>query len=141
CERRQVAAPPWCWSSSTPASRWRWPTGPSCCVGAAAPSREPATSCGAASTRSNGTTWRGRSAPAGTRSPIPMPLGEVMARAAAAYGERVAVVDGDRRVSFRELDERANRFGNALLVRGLVPGDRVALLLGNRLEWFDATYG
>jgi len=70
-----------------------------------------------------------------------MHLGELVERAARNYGERCAVVDGDRRASFREVNERANRFGNAMVARGLVPGDRVALLLGNRLEWFDTTYG
>jgi len=70
-----------------------------------------------------------------------MNLGELVSRAAQAHGDRCAVIDGERRVSFRELDERSNRFGSWMLAEGLAPGDRVALLLGNRLEWFDTTYG
>src|SRR3546814_8605817 len=68
-------------------------------------------------------------------------LGEVVRRAADRYGDRCAVIDGDRRASFRDVDERANRFGNAMLAKGLKPGDRVGLLVGNRLEWFDTTFG
>src|SRR3546814_12158376 len=68
-------------------------------------------------------------------------LGEVVRRAADRYGDRCAVIDGDRRASFRDVDERANRFGNAMLAKGLKPGDRVGLLVGNRLEWFAPTFG
>src|SRR3546814_14918149 len=68
-------------------------------------------------------------------------LGEVVRRAADRYGDRCAVIDGDRRASFRDVDERANRFGNAMLAKGLKPGGRVGLLVGNRLEWFDTTFG
>jgi long-chain acyl-CoA synthetase len=39
-----------------------------------------------------------------------------------------AVIDGDRRLTFRALDERANRFAQALLATGMVPGDRIAVL-------------
>ena len=70
-----------------------------------------------------------------------MNLGDVLTRAARWYGDKTAVVDGDRSVSFRELDERANRLGQALLTSGLERGDRVGVLLGNRLEWFDVTFG
>src|SRR3546814_14653529 len=67
-------------------------------------------------------------------------LGEVVRRAADRYGDRCAVIDGDRRASFRDVDERANRFGHAMLAKGLKPGERVGLLVGNRIEWFDTTF-
>jgi long-chain acyl-CoA synthetase len=70
-----------------------------------------------------------------------MNLGDFIGRTAHFYGRRTAVVDGDRTLSFAEVDERANRLANALLADGMVPGDRVAVLVGNRLEWFDATFG
>jgi len=52
-----------------------------------------------------------------------------------------AVVDGDRRLSYAALDERARRFGNALLAAGLASGDRVAVVLGNRLEYPEIAAG
>src|SRR4051794_40381168 len=45
----------------------------------------------------------------------------------------------DRRVSWRELDERTDRLAAALATRGVVHGDRVAVLMGNRIEWVELT--
>ncbi|MBB5873387.1 long-chain acyl-CoA synthetase [Allocatelliglobosispora scoriae] len=53
----------------------------------------------------------------------------------------VAVIDGARRLTYAELDDRASRLANALLGSGLRPGDRVALLLGNRLEYCEIAAG
>ncbi|UWZ40554.1 AMP-binding protein [Dactylosporangium roseum] len=58
-----------------------------------------------------------------------------------AAPRRVAVVDGDRQLTFAGLDERSNRLGNALLRRGLRPGEPVALLSGNRMEYFEIAAG
>jgi len=62
-----------------------------------------------------------------------------MVGAAARRGPgREAIVAGARRVSFAELDSRANRLGNALLGLGLRPGDRVALYMPNSIELVEA---
>ncbi|GIG88682.1 Pls/PosA family non-ribosomal peptide synthetase [Plantactinospora endophytica] len=49
----------------------------------------------------------------------------------AAEGDpgHLAVDDGERRLTFAELDARANQFARLLLARGVAPGDRVGLLL------------
>ncbi len=52
-----------------------------------------------------------------------------------------AVIDGDRSLTFAALDERASRLGQHLLGQGLRPGDRVAVLLGNRLEYPEIAAG
>ena len=52
-----------------------------------------------------------------------------------------AVIDGDRRQSYAELDERSSRLAQALLAGGLGPGDPVAVLLGNRLEYCEIAAG
>ncbi len=52
--------------------------------------------------------------------------------------EREAIVAGDRRVGFGELNRRANAFGNALLGLGLAPGDRVALYMPNSIALVEA---
>lgn len=54
-----------------------------------------------------------------------------------ATPSRVAVIDGGRSQTFAALDERSNRLANALIARGLQPGQPVALLSGNRLEYFE----
>jgi long-chain acyl-CoA synthetase len=54
---------------------------------------------------------------------------------AASTPDTVAVIDGDRSLTYRALDERSSRLARALLAGGLGPGDRVAVRLGNRLEY------
>ncbi|GAA0997349.1 long-chain fatty acid--CoA ligase [Acrocarpospora macrocephala] len=56
---------------------------------------------------------------------------------ATRFGAKTAVVEGDRRVTFAELDDRVGRLGAALRARGLAPGDRVALLAANELEYLE----
>jgi fatty-acyl-CoA synthase len=48
-----------------------------------------------------------------------------------------AVVDGELRLSYRELNRRVNRLANALLGLGLRNGDRIAVLSYNRLEFVE----
>jgi acyl-CoA synthetase (AMP-forming)/AMP-acid ligase II len=59
---------------------------------------------------------------------------ELVRRGAVRYGQRTAVVVGDREFSFAEVNQRANRLANALRGAGLERGDRVGLLLNNG-EW------
>lgn len=51
--------------------------------------------------------------------------------------DRRAVVDGERMLTYAELEARSNRLANGLLARGLVAGDRFALLARNRLEYIE----
>jgi len=60
---------------------------------------------------------------------------------AVATPRDVAVVDGDRSLTYAALDERSSRLANALLTRGLAAGDRVAIVLGNRLEYPEIAAG
>jgi acyl-CoA synthetase (AMP-forming)/AMP-acid ligase II len=54
-----------------------------------------------------------------------------------AVPTRTAVVCGDRRLTFAELDERATRAANALLSQGVRPGDHVGLYLYNGTEYLE----
>ncbi|HYB46452.1 MAG TPA: AMP-binding protein, partial [Streptosporangiaceae bacterium] len=62
-------------------------------------------------------------------------------RAAYMYPEKVAVVDGGRRYSYRQLGERSWRLANALRSAGLGKGDRVAALLFNSPAMLEAHFG
>ncbi|HYH80099.1 MAG TPA: amino acid adenylation domain-containing protein, partial [Longimicrobium sp.] len=53
---------------------------------------------------------------------------------AARTPNALAIVHGDRSLTYAELDERANRVARALVRRGVTPGARVALLLPRSLE-------
>jgi fatty-acyl-CoA synthase len=66
-------------------------------------------------------------------------MGDLLRRSAVRHPARTAIVDGDVRVTYAELDEAVNRAANALAERGLVKGDRLALLGHNSLG-FVITY-
>ncbi|UFZ05228.1 acyl--CoA ligase [Bradyrhizobium ontarionense] len=55
--------------------------------------------------------------------------------AAARNGDGEALVCGAVRLSWREVAETAARIAGGLQARGLRPGDRLALLFGNRIEF------
>ena len=61
-------------------------------------------------------------------------------RAAYMYPDKVAVVDGERRYSYRQLAERSWRLANALRSAGLAKGDRVATLLFNSPAMLEAHF-
>lgn len=52
--------------------------------------------------------------------------------------DKTAIVSGDRSLTFKRLAERINRLANALLGIGVTPGERVALVLGNQIEFWEA---
>src|SRR5437764_14193801 len=63
------------------------------------------------------------------------------ASAASQFGDRVAIVDGDTRLSYADLFDQARRFGAALVNAGIAPGDRVAIWAFNSAEWVVALFG
>ncbi len=62
-------------------------------------------------------------------------------QAAARFGDRDAVLAGDRRWSFRALDDASTAFGRRLAALGVRPGDRVATMTANRPEFVAAIHG
>lgn len=46
-----------------------------------------------------------------------------------------------REITWKEFDERANRFANLLFTRGIRKGDKVAILLMNCIEWLPIYFG
>jgi long-chain acyl-CoA synthetase len=60
-----------------------------------------------------------------------------VAGVAAADPGRVAIVTEGRRLTFGALDRAANALAHTLSEAGVGPGDRVALVMGNRPEFFS----
>jgi len=60
------------------------------------------------------------------------------ARAARHWPDRVALIDGERQMSYAALDAAASMVARGLLRAGLQPGDRVALIQSNCLEYVVA---
>ena len=67
--------------------------------------------------------------------------GAFLRRSADVFPERVAVVHGERRLTYRELERRAGALAGALRRRGVEPGDRVAVLAPNSPALLEAHYG
>jgi len=61
--------------------------------------------------------------------------------AAARFGEAEAVVDGDVRLTFAQLEADALKATGAAMAAGIHPGDRVAIWAPNMAEWIVAALG
>ena len=62
-------------------------------------------------------------------------------RARTLYGSKVAIIDGDRRLTYAEYGERVDRLAHALAALGVRPGDRVGFLGPNGHPLLEAYYG
>ena len=69
-----------------------------------------------------------------------MQIGSIIRRAALNYKDAPCLTEGSRTLSFREFDTATDRLGNALIDKGLVPGDRVGVLLPNSIDCLIAYY-
>lgn len=66
-------------------------------------------------------------------------IGDLSRVNARRYPEKVALIHGDRSLSYRALDSQSNRLARALLAAGVASGERVALLAYNCLEFAVVT--
>lgn len=67
--------------------------------------------------------------------------GDLLRKGARMYQDRIAVSEPGREVTYTELDERVNAFGNALRERGHEPGETtVAVLSENRGEFVEVLF-
>ena len=62
-------------------------------------------------------------------------------RSAYVFPDKVAVVHGDRRYTYRQLEERVNRLASALRRAGLGKHDRVGFICPNIPAMLEAHYG
>ena len=73
---------------------------------------------------------------------VPLTPLDFLTRARRLFPERVGVVDGPVRRTYRELGDRCDRLAAALVSEhGVRPGDRVAWLCGNTHELLEAYFG
>jgi long-chain acyl-CoA synthetase len=64
-----------------------------------------------------------------------------IAHHASTRPDSIALVSGNRRLSFAEFDRRVNQAARAFARRGVVRGDRVAVALRNSVEFMEAANG
>ena len=65
-------------------------------------------------------------------------LADLYESVADAIGDRTAVVVGDVRRTYRELDERANRLAHHLIDAGVKPGEHVGMYMMNAVEYVES---
>jgi long-chain acyl-CoA synthetase len=68
-------------------------------------------------------------------------LSALVRAAAREHADAPAVVAGEQRLTWGELDARVDRVAAGYAARGLGPGDRVAVQLPNGVDWLRATLG
>ncbi len=66
-----------------------------------------------------------------------MSVGNVLRRSAFNYPDKTALVFGNQRTTYAQMNRRVNSLANSLLKMGLQKGDRVAGLLHNCPEFFE----
>lgn len=69
-----------------------------------------------------------------------MNVGYLITRAARQFAERTAIISGDRRLTFAEVDQNSNRLANSLIRLGLRPGDRVGIITHNCPEYVEIEF-
>jgi len=68
-------------------------------------------------------------------------IGSLLDHAARKYGEKTFVFFKDEEISFREMNDLANKVANAFLSEGMKKSDRVAIMLTNRPEYLSVWFG
>ncbi|WP_336821982.1 AMP-binding protein, partial [Staphylococcus capitis] len=66
---------------------------------------------------------------------------EVFENQVKATPNNIAVIYEDEKLTYRELNERANQLGRVLRSKGVKPNDLVGLMLDRRLEMIIGIYG
>ncbi|HSR10296.1 MAG TPA: long-chain fatty acid--CoA ligase [Thermodesulfobacteriota bacterium] len=69
------------------------------------------------------------------------PMPEALGRTARELPDHTALIFVDSGISYRKLDDMANRFANALIEMGVRPGDKVAMLMPNMPQLVAGVYG
>src|SRR5512145_3433569 len=68
-------------------------------------------------------------------------IADIVRRFAAEIPDAIAIKFGDRRMTWRELDERSTRAAAGLKAAGVESQQRVAFLAKNCLEYFEVAFG
>ena len=73
--------------------------------------------------------------------PFSRSLSDLVFEQADRYGSHPALIAGDLVSTYAELADRAARVAAGLRARGIGRGDKVGLLINNRIEWVEAFFG
>src|SRR5580704_8049594 len=71
---------------------------------------------------------------------VPLSPVSFLARAANAFADKIAVIDGERRITYRQLLDRCTRLASALAKLGIGRLDTVAIIASNIPEMIEAHF-
>ncbi|MEU8825801.1 type I polyketide synthase [Streptomyces sp. NPDC048636] len=74
------------------------------------------------------------------RAELIRPLHDLLREQSARFGDKIAFRDAHRAVGYAELEARTRRLAGHLAQARLRPGDRMAILLGNRVEMVESYF-
>ena len=63
-----------------------------------------------------------------------MQVEQFLENSARQFPDKVALICGDERLTYRQIEERANQLAHALIAAGVERGDRVVTVLPNSIE-------
>ena len=72
---------------------------------------------------------------------VPLLVNDFLRRASGLYPDKLAVVDGERRYTWRDFQARVNQLSHALRGLGIARGDRVCILSPNSHFFLESFYG
>ena len=72
---------------------------------------------------------------------VPLLINDFLRRAAKLYPDKTAIIDGDRRFTYRAFQERVNQLAHALSGLGVKRDDRVCILSPNSHFFLESYYG
>jgi len=67
-------------------------------------------------------------------------FGARLEKLARLIGDKVALIQGERRLTWKQLDERVNRLANALVDLGVKKEERVGIAGFNSIEWMESYF-
>ncbi|MFJ5306904.1 beta-ketoacyl synthase N-terminal-like domain-containing protein, partial [Streptomyces sp. NPDC088350] len=74
------------------------------------------------------------------RAELIRPVQDLLTEQSRRFGAKTAYVDARRAVSYADLEARTRRLAGHLAELNLLPGDRVAMFLGNRVEMVESYF-
>jgi fatty-acyl-CoA synthase len=72
---------------------------------------------------------------------VPLVLTDFLDRAVELYGDKPAIIDDEKRLTYKQLRERVNQLSRGLREIGIEKGDKVAYLAPNTTEMLEGFYG
>jgi crotonobetaine/carnitine-CoA ligase len=67
-------------------------------------------------------------------------IGKILEDKARSIGEKVFLLHGELKITYREMNERVNRVANSLIGLGIKKGDKVCLIMANSVEFLYARF-